>query len=43
MMDFLFGGNETPIYTVKSDTIKENKKFKSEERTIQLTASNKEL
>ena len=43
MMDFMFGGNETPLYTVTSDTIKENKKFKCEERTIQLKASNKEL
>ena len=43
MMDFMFGGNETPLYTVTSDTTRENKKFKCEERTIQLKASNKEL
>jgi len=43
LMDFMFGGNDVPLYTVLSDTSKENKKFKCNERTIQLKASNKEL
>ena len=27
LMDFMFGGNEVPLYTVLSDTSKENKKL----------------
>jgi len=37
------GGNDEALYTVTSDVTKKNNKFKCDERTIQLKASNKEL
>ena len=32
LINFMFRGNETPLYTVTSDTIRGNKKFKCDER-----------
>ena len=43
LMDFMTGGNYDSLYTVTSDITKKNKKFKCDERTIQLKASNKDL
>ena len=43
LMDFMTGGNDDSLYTVTSDITKKNKKFKCDERTIQLKASNKNL
>ena len=43
LMDFMTGGNDDSLYTVTSDITKKNKKFKCDERTIQLKASNKDL
>ena len=39
LMDFMVGGNDEALYTVTSDKTKENKKFKCDERIIQLKST----